>query len=57
MSQSSILTDALSSACWEEKRKKKTKRNDSGAFFPRVGDAWLAVLCRVFSWLLDVNKG
>jgi hypothetical protein len=34
MSQSSILTDALSSACWEEKRKKKQREMTQGLFFP-----------------------
>jgi hypothetical protein len=34
MLQSLILIDALSSACWEKKKKKKEKR--PGAFFPWV---------------------
>jgi hypothetical protein len=50
MSQSSILIDALSSACWEKKEKQP------GAFFPRVGQASLAVPHR-FSWLLGAIKG
>jgi hypothetical protein len=37
MSQSLILIDILSSACWEKKRKggKKKREKQSGAFFPQ----------------------
>jgi hypothetical protein len=34
MSQSLILIDALSSACWEKQR--KMKREMAGGFFPRA---------------------
>jgi hypothetical protein len=54
MSQSLILIDALSSACWGKKRKgekekKKKQEKDGGHFsFPRAGHALLAMMCRIF---------
>jgi hypothetical protein len=39
MSQGLILTDALSSACWEKgekKRKEKEREKQLGAFFPEL---------------------
>jgi hypothetical protein len=44
MLQSSILIDALSSACWEKKNKDK----QTGGFFLRAGHTLLAVLCKIF---------
>jgi hypothetical protein len=51
MSHSLILTDALSSICWEKKRKKRGKKKEketSRDFFPRAGHALLALLHGVF---------
>jgi hypothetical protein len=58
MLQNLILIDALSSACWEKKRKKKDKkeRNDWGTIFPGPDmPCWLH--CAGFLWLLGVIKG
>jgi hypothetical protein len=33
----------------KEREKKKKERNSWGAFFPRAGHAFLAVLCRIFA--------
>jgi hypothetical protein len=57
MFQSLILMDALSSAYWENKRKKKKKRNDWGAFFPLGLDTFCLLCCSGFSWMLVVIKG
>jgi hypothetical protein len=46
MSQSLILTDALSSAFWEKKKIKKEKL--PGGFFPRARHDLLAVLHGIF---------
>jgi hypothetical protein len=52
MLQSSVLIDALSSACWEGKK----DRNVQGAFFPGQDmSCWLN--CVVFLWLLGAIKG
>jgi hypothetical protein len=51
MSQSLILIDALSSACWEEKK----KRDSQEAFF--LGWDMPCWLCHVgFLWLLEAIK-
>jgi hypothetical protein len=49
-----ILIDALSSAYWENKKRKK--KNSWGAFFPMAGHALLLVLHGIFT-LLGVIKG
>jgi hypothetical protein len=51
MSQSLILVDALSSACWEKKEKKRKKKEKwPGPFFPgpEARHALLAVLAGIF---------
>jgi hypothetical protein len=59
MSQSLILIDALSSACWEKRKKKereKKKTNGWGAFSPGLDmPCWL--WCMGFSQLLGTIKG
>jgi hypothetical protein len=52
MWQNLIMTDVLSSACWEQKKREKLPVD----FFPRAGVAcWL---CHEgFSWLLGIIKG
>jgi hypothetical protein len=50
-----ILIDALSSTCWE-KRRKKNKEKEPGFFFPGLDTS--CCLCHTgFSWLLCVIKG
>jgi hypothetical protein len=49
------LNDALSSASWERKKKKR-ERNSLGAFIPGLDMTWW--LCHVgFLWLLGAIKG
>jgi hypothetical protein len=52
MSQGSSLIDALSSACWKKKEKKR-KEKWPGAFFPwpEAGHALLAVPGMIFAAL------
>jgi hypothetical protein len=60
MSQSLILTDPLSSACWEKKRKrekKKKKRETTRVFFPPGPDTPYWLCHAKFSWLLGAIKG
>jgi hypothetical protein len=59
MLQGLILIDALSSACWEKKGKKKEKRSNQGHFFPQGWrldtPCWL---CQArISWLVGAIKG
>jgi hypothetical protein len=61
MLQSLILTEALSSACWEKKEKKKKRereRSCQGLFFPvsEARHALLAVQCG-FLQVLGTIKG
>jgi hypothetical protein len=45
-----ILIDALSSACWEKEKKKRSRSSQEGAFFPgpEARHALLAVPYRIF---------
>jgi hypothetical protein len=57
MSQSLILIDELSSACWEKETTTTKKRSDHGGFFYQGPDTpcWL---CHAgFLWLLGAIKG
>jgi hypothetical protein len=60
MSHGLILTDALSSACWEKKEKKRKKRKRSGreAFFPGPeARSTLLAVPALFLRLLGAIKG